>query len=344
MRRLLTICGLAAALAAFGSDARASEARRGDAIDVRTAPIAPLDDRDVGYRLHAETFFDDHALAKRLGGGAPVYRTARETVAIWIDAAYSFGVDDDATDIYGVSVGPSYRLRLSDRTYLGANLFLDVYPADDVGRALVDVSLGLELERVLDAPSRTTLRFGMNGYLPFDDYSDVATYGRLSRFPQFGLDAYMRYGGDVAEGVGLNLTLGLFGYAESDDSGDLFGASAMVGLDYWRGLPDGVALHAGVGPRLSSGGGGAMMSDASTDLMARLGVSYAFGGRSVRRVNVYAPPPRSRVASPAAPTLGDALSRPKTVVGGVEKTVPGAAPVRPVRRVGFETAPPIARR
>lgn len=327
------------------------------------APIAPFQ-RGIGHQVFVEGDFDSSYAIAGSGFGFTVFDGVRDHLTIWAEGFRGFDIDD-GDDFYGGSIGPVFRQRVDGSNAWGAYLMADIGAADSQDDFLFSGGVGLDYEHMLALESVETLRLGVNGYFPLDDYTDVAQYGALDRAPQLGGDAYVRYGRDVLDGgARLDLTLGGFGYAQGGASDDVFGGVATLGLTYWDQLPDGMAISGYVGPRFANAGDGAGNRDDKLDIMGGLSLSYSWGGerRATRTVTTQPrfDPPRDCVVArdegnravydcrrPVVAGRGgtaktgemvrELIPAPQPRVEQVQVTVPGSAPVKPLRHIGYAT-------
>lgn len=350
-----------AAATASAQDAGAQGADQSFVFRSSPAPIVPYQ-RGVGSQVFVEGNFDtDYAIAGG-GFGLTIFDGARDHVTLWGEGFRGFDIDD-GSDFYGASVGPMFRQRMDADNAWGVYAMVDVGATDDEGDLLFSGGVGADYEHMLSLETVETLRIGVNGYIPLDDYSDIVEYGALDRAPQLGGDAFVRYGRDFDDaGARVDLTLAGFGYAQGDTSDEVFGGLATVGLTYWNGLPQGMALSGYVGPRYATAGDGLGNRDDKIDVLGGIGLSYSWGGerratRSVTTQPRYDPPRDCVVArdqndravydcrrpvmagdSGRAKTgemVREIIPAPQPRVEQVEFTVPGAAPVAPIRNLGY---------
>lgn len=350
-----------AASTALAQDTSAQSAEQSFVFRASPAPIVPFQ-RGVGSQIFIESAADtDYVIA---GGGfaLTVFDGTRDHVTLWGEGFRGFDIDD-GEDFYGASFGPIFRQRFDVEHAWGAYAMIDAGATDDQGDLLLSGGVGVDYEYMLSLETVETLRLGVNGYIPLDDYSDVAEYGALDRAPQLGGDAYVRYGRDFEEeGARVDLTVGGFGYAQSDNADEVFGGVATVGLTYWNGLPQGMAIKGFVGPRYATAGDGLGNRDDKVDVLGGLGLSYSWGGerratRSVTTQPRYDPPRDCVVArdendravydcrrpvmagergrAKTGEMVREIIPAPQPRVEQVEVTVPGAAPVKPVRHIGY---------
>lgn len=346
---------------ALAQDAGAQATDQSFVFRASPAPIVPFQ-RGVGSQIFIEAAADsDYAIAGG-GFGLTIFDGSRDHVTLWGEGFRGFDIDDGG-DFYGGSIGPIFRQRIDTENAWGAYAMIDAGAADDQGDLMLSGGVGVDYEYMLSLDTVETIQLGLNGYVPLDDYSDTAEFGALDRGLQLGGDAYVRYGRDFDDvGARVDLTVGGFGYAQSDNAEELFGGVATVGLTYWNGLPEGMALKGYVGPRYATAGDGLGNRDDKIDVLGGLGVSYSWGGdrratRSVTTQPRYDPPRDCVVARDEnnravydcqRPVVAGASGRAKTGemvreiipapqarVEQVQVTVPGAAPAKPVRHIGY---------
>ena len=187
------------------------------------------------------------------GGGSfglNLFGPFRETSKGWI--LYDFGLTaslDDRFDVGATSAyaGLVYRYHLDDNSILGFNAYIDGGRQSGNSDFMGLASIGVEYENRF-SQNQSFVQLGGNAYFPFDDYTNIAKYGRLSSAPRSGVDAYASYGRSF-DGYGIRGTISAFDYFKTDSANALTGYRADIALEYWRGLPEGMSTALSLGVR-----------------------------------------------------------------------------------------------
>lgn len=143
---------------------------------------------------------------------------------------FDFDFDDD--EAWSAFLGGGYRTWVGDSTVLGANAYLEGGQISAAGAGDDDddfymATVGGEYQQVFDFESATTLNVGINGYIPFEDYTDFSepqvgeAFTLNGRSPRLGADVYATLGTNfTGADVRLEGTVGGFYYEGQDDNDD----------------------------------------------------------------------------------------------------------------------------
>ena len=211
--------------------------------------------------------------------GLDIFGPIRETKNGWLFYDFGFSTSlDEHLDVGATSVyaGLVYRYKLNERSILGFNAYVDGGRQSGDSDFMGLASLGVEYENRFDE-QQGFIQLGGNAYFAFDDYTDIAKYGRLSSAPRNGLDAYASYGRDF-NGYGLRGTVSAFNYSKTDSANALTGYRADLELEYWRGLPVGMTTVFGLGVRDDN------RSGVDPAIVASAKLNWTFGNRSTGTV------------------------------------------------------------
>lgn len=169
-----------------------------------------------------------------------------------------FDFEFDDNEAWSAFLGAGYRTYIGDASIIGLNAYLEGGEVNAIGAGDKDMfwmgTLGAEYQRVLNFESATTVTLGVNGYIPFEDYTDPGELSETESFvlsgaaPRLGADIYATVGHNfTGADVRLEGTVGGFYYegqndASDDDFDEVFdfeegndlpGAIGELGLTYY---------------------------------------------------------------------------------------------------------------